>query len=168
MSISFLSFIFILSLSFTSQGAFIEPVTSTPLRPFSINQDYITDYSFSINVPSSIKSQGSFEVEFPRPYQLPSTCSAYLKILDNPFAKFSCEKISSSKYMIEVGEILLGEYTIVFENIKNPFAYPASSNFKIRTFYNKEVLVDANEYFEAVPFLPTPGTNPLLSYYVFM
>lgn len=152
-----LSTLLFLSLWLPLQTAFIKPLTLTPLRPFSVNQNYTTDYCITFNVPSTIPLYASFEVEFPIPYQLPSICKASIKIQESPFTKYPCEKVSNSKYLVNVGTIISGDYQIVFENIINPSSYPASSNFKIRTYFNKEILVDANEHFESVPFLPTPG-----------
>lgn len=152
----------LLSILGISQAAYIEPRTSTPLRPFSINQDYVTDYSFRFYVPTLIPSSASFEVEFPLPYQLPSACGSYIKYGDGDFAAFSCEKISSSQYVVSLDQINVGEYELVFENIRNPADYPASSNFKMRTYFNREILVDSNDYFDSVPFYATPGNSESL------
>ncbi len=139
--------------------AFIEPITRTPLRPYAINQDYTTDYLLSVNIPSSISLDAYIEVEFPQPYQLSSPCTAYVKSPDSEFATYPCTKEFITKYVVAVGTITAGEYYIAFEGIKNPAAYLGSSNFKIRTYQNQEVLVDSNEYLDAVPFLPYPGKD---------
>ncbi len=68
-----------------------------------------------------------------------------------------CEKTSPSTYLINFGEIIPGSYELVLSNIKNPASYPASSNLKLRTYFAQTILVDANEYFDAVPLLTTPS-----------
>lgn len=154
--LSYLLLVFLFA-AFT-QADLIQPLTRTPLRPFSVNQNYTTDYSFSAYIPSSITDQATIEVEFPLPYSIPSDCQVALQIPSNStYGTYSCTKTTASKYVIDVGQIVAGEYQFVFQNIENPSAYPASSNFKIRTYYNQEILVDSNEYFDSVPFLPTPG-----------
>jgi len=140
-----------------SFAAFIEPITRTPLRPYAINQDYTTDYLLSVNIPSSISFDAYIEVEFPQPYQLSSPCVAYIKSPDSGFTTYSCTKEEITKYVVAVGTITAGDYYIAFEGITNPGAYLGSSNFKIRTYQNEEVLVDSNEFLDAVPFLPYPG-----------
>lgn len=164
---SFIHFLLILLASTLVRAGFIEPMTSTPLRPYSVNQDYTTDYVFAMQIPSSIPFNGFLEVEFPLPYSLPSNCKSYIQAQTLPFVQYSCSKIGSSKYLVNVGTITPGDYQVVFENIKNPSAYPASSNFKIRTYFGQNVLVDANEYFDAVPFLPTPGNTAIMKLYLF-
>ena len=139
-----------------SQAAFIQPITSTPLRPFSVNENYTTDYSFAFNIPTPIVSKASIQVEFPSLYLIPSSCIAVLKIPEGSFESYPCEKTSPTQYLISMNQIITGDYYLVFENILNPTAYPASSNFKVRTYYNQDILIDSNEYFDAVPFLPTP------------
>ena len=156
--LSIINFLLILStLAATSNATLIKPLTRTPLRPFSVNQNYTTDYSFSFYIPSAIPFKAFIEVEFPLPYQIPSACKASLRGPIGPFTLYSCEKDSPSTYLIDIGQILPGNYELVLSDIKNPVAYPASTNLKIRTFFNKDILVDANEYFDAVPFLDTPG-----------
>lgn len=159
MSFKLYSTLLVLLLAAFTQAALIEPLTRTPLRPYSINQDYSTEYSFSVYIPSAIASNAIIEVEFPLPYQIPSACRAFIKFEDDPFAMFPCEKPSHSRYIVKIEKIIPGDYQIVFENIQNPLSYPASSTFKIRTYLNRDVLVDANEYFDAVPFLPTPSKS---------
>jgi len=153
-----LIFLFILfAFAASSHAALIKPLTRTPLRPFSVNQNYTTDYSFSFYIPSAIPFQAFIEVEFPLPYELPSACKASIRGPTTPFSQYSCEKDSPSTYLIDAGQIIPGNYELVLSDIRNPAAYPASTNLKIRTFFNKDILVDANEYFDAVPFLGTPG-----------
>jgi len=154
----FRSLLFALCIAVTLT-AFIEPITRTPLRPYAINQDYATDYLLSVNIPSSISFDAYIEVEFPQPYQLSSPCTAYIKGPGSDFTTYPCTKEFITKYVVAVGTITAGEYYIAFEGIKNPAAYFGSSNFKIRTYQNQEVLVDSNEYLDAVPFLPYPGNN---------
>jgi len=156
--ISFKTFFALITIliSSLSNAAYIEPRTSTPLRPFSINEDYVTDYSFRFHIPTLIPTRASFEVEFPLPYQIPSTCGSYIKFTDGQFERFSCEKISATQYVVNLDQIQIGDYELVFENIKNPLGYPASSNFKIRTYFNREILVDSNDYFDSIPFYSTP------------
>ena len=150
-----LLFTFLAAVSF---AAFIQPITRTPLRPYAINKDYSTDYLLSVNIPSSISFDAYIEVEFPMPYQLSSPCVAYIKSPDQGFTTYPCTKFEITKYLVAVGTITAGDYEIAFEGIKNPAAYQGSSNFKIRTYQNREVLIDSNEYLDAVPFLPYPGT----------
>lgn len=147
----------ILALFAFAHADLIQPVTRTPVRPFSINQGYVTDYSFSIYIPSTISVNAYIEVEFPQPYQLPSECKAYIKIGTGSYTFYSCSKPSYSKYLISIGSISPDEYTIVFVGIKNPTTHPASSNFKIKTYLNQIILVDSNEFFDSVPFLPASG-----------
>ncbi len=149
----------VLSIFFCSHAAFIQPLTRTPLRPFSVNQNYTTDYSFSFNIPTAIYFGAFIEVEFPLPYQISSACQAYLKAENSPINQFSCEKTSSSTYMIDVGQLASGNYELILEGIKNPSAYSASSNLKIRTLFNKNIPVDSNEYFDSIPFLSSPGND---------
>jgi len=152
--------LFLLTFIAFVKTAFIEPFTRTPLRPYSINEGYTTDYLFSVNIPTEISSNAFIEVEFPMPYQIPSACKAYIKAQDGPFTVYPCNKPSYSRYVVNIGEITSGEYQIAFEGIENPSSYLASSNFKIRTYFNQDVLVDSNEYLDAVPFLPAPSNNP--------
>lgn len=147
----------ILALLAFAYADLIQPVTRTPVRPFSINQGYVTDYSFSIYIPSAISVNAYIEVEFPQPYQLPSVCKAYIQIGTGPFTFYSCSKPSYSKYLISMGTIDPDDYTIVFVDIKNPTMHPASSNFKIRTYLNQIILVDSNEFLDSVPFLAAAG-----------
>lgn len=49
-------------------SALIEPLTRTPVQPYSINKGYLTDYKFTVNIPSEIISNGNIEVEFPTAY----------------------------------------------------------------------------------------------------
>lgn len=146
-----------------SQSALIEPITSTPLRPFSINENYTTDYSLAFHIPTAISSKAAIQVEFPQIYLIPSTCLSMLQTPDQPYQKYKCEKTSPSQYLVTLDKIVEGDYYLVFENIMNPSTYSASSNFKIRTYYNQDILVDANEYFDAVPFLSTPRKSCLNS-----
>ena len=147
----------VLSISYYSHAAFIQPLTRTPLRPFSVNQNYTTDYSFSFYIPTAIYFGAFIEVEFPIPYDISSACQAFLKAENNPIKQFSCDKTSSSTYLIDVGQILSGNYELILEGITNPSAYSASSNLKLRTLFNKNIPVDANEYFDSIPFLASPG-----------
>jgi len=149
----------LLTLFILAKTAFIEPITRTPIRPYSINEGYTTDYLFSVNIPTEISSNAFLEVEFPMPYQIPSACKAYIKARNGAFTVFPCSKPSYSRYIVNIGEIIPGEYQIAFEGIENPSSYLASSNFKIRTYFNKDVLVDSNEYLDAVPFLPALSNN---------
>lgn len=156
--LSFLLLVFLFAAS--TQADFIQPLTRTPLRPFSVNQNYTTDYSFSALIPSDIPNQAFIEVEFPLPYSIPSACQVSMKTPQNStYINYSCTKTTASKYLINASQIVSGEYDFVFQNIENPSAYPASSNFKIKTYYNQEILVDSNEYFDSVPFLPTPSNS---------
>jgi len=149
----------VLSIAFYSRAAFIQPLTRTPLRPFSVNQNYTTDYSFAFYIPTAIYFGAFIEVEFPLPYQISSACQAYLKAENSPINQFSCEKTSSSTYLIDVGQLVSGNYELVLEGIKNPTAYSASSNLKLRTLFNKNIPVDSNEYFDSIPFLSSPVTT---------
>lgn len=155
------SILIVLTLLAFTHADLIQPVTRTPVRPFSINQGYETDYSFSIYIPSAIPVNAYIEVEFPQPYQLSSGCKAYIKIGTGPFTIYSCSKPSYSKYLIYMGSIVSDEYTIVFEGVQNPSTHPASSNFKIKTYLNQIVLIDSNEFFDSVPFLAASGINLL-------
>jgi hypothetical protein len=85
-----------------SYADLIQPVALTLVRPFSINQGYATDYSFSIYIPSTIYTNASIEVEFPQYYHLSSKCQAYIKIGINPFTIYSCSKTSESKWAISI------------------------------------------------------------------
>ena len=156
MSIKPSTLLLIFVLTAFSNAAFIEPNTRTPLRPFSINQGYTTDYNLYVTIPTAIPMNAVIEVEFPILYQIPSACSAYIKIGTGSFSTYPCQKPSHSRYIVSVGEIISGDYQIVFEGIVNPVLYSASSNFKIRTYVNDNVMVDANEYLDAVPFLDAP------------
>lgn len=162
----FVIFLLVLSTSTFVGAGFIQPMTSTPLRPYSVNQDYTTDYLLSFQIPSAISFKAFLEVEFPLPYSLPSNCKSFIKPLTSPFTQHPCTKVGSSKYLVNIGTITPGDYQLVFENIKNPSAYPASSNFKIRTYFDRSVLIDSNEYFDAVPFLPTPSNPAFIKLYL--
>ena len=153
------SLLFTLLFATLSFAAVIQPITRTPLRPYAVNKDYKTDYLLSVNIPSSISFDAYIEVEFPMPYQLSSPCVAYVKAPDQEFKTYPCTKLDIIKYIVAVGSITAGDYYVAFEGIKNPAAYQGSSNFKIRTYQNREVLIDSNEYLDAVPFLPYPGNT---------
>jgi hypothetical protein len=153
----YISLIFILvTIAVLTQAALIEPVTRTPVRPYAINQNYSAPYLFHVSIPSAISSNAVIVVEFPMPYQIPANVLAYVKVNDGSFVTYPCLKPSYSKYIVQIGTIIAGEYQIAFENIRNPTGYPASSNFKIWTYVNNDVLVDSNEHLDAVPFLATP------------
>jgi len=135
----------------------IQPLTRTPVQPYSINKGYVTDYKFSVDIPSEILSSGSIELEFSDLYQISSNCRAHISIDYEDFELYSCTKTSPRQYMIEIGYIPPGEYQIVVEGITNPTLSQSSANFKIRTWINENILVDTNEFLEGVPFIDYPG-----------
>lgn len=139
-----------------SKAAFIEPLSRTPIRPFSVNQGHSTDYSFNVKIPSSINSNGVIEIEFPANYQITSNCKAHISVDGSAFTVYPCLKTSPYVYSIEVGQVPAGEYTIAFSGIENPDLQLSSSNFKIRTWVGGDVLVDTNEHLQGIPFLPPP------------
>jgi hypothetical protein len=141
----------------TTKAAFIQPLSRSPIRPFSVNQGHITDYAFNVNIPSHIVAGGTIEVEFPANYQITSDCQAYISIDGSPYTIYPCSKTSPHNYMIQKGEIPSGEYTIVLPGIQNPSLQLSSSNFKIRTWVGGLVLVDTNEHLEGIPFMPPPS-----------
>ncbi len=152
---------FLLSLVFSavftfSYAAYIQPLTRTPLRPFSVNQNYTTDYSFSFSIPSTIPFNAYIEVEFPIIYELPSACEPYLKAQDEAFQLYPCVKKTPSTYQIDIGHLVSGNYVLVLVGIKNPASHSASSNLKLRTYFGEGNLVDSNEHFDAVPLLSSP------------
>lgn len=144
-----------------AHAGYIDPITRTPLRPFAVNQNYTTDYSFSMYIPSSINFEAYIAVKFPLPYRIPSDCQVYvLTPGQQTYQEYSCIKNSGeSEYLVSMEAITPGNYTLVFTNIRNPSAYQASTNFKVWTIFNQSVVVDSNEYFDAIPFLSTPGTR---------
>lgn len=150
-----------------AHAAHIEPITRTPLRPFAVNQNYTTDYSFAMYIPSAIDYEAYIAVKFPLPYRIPSDCQVYVLIPDQQnYQEYLCEKNSTttSEYLVYMGLIEPGNYTLVFTNIINPSAYEASTNFKVWTLFNQTIVVDSNEYFDSIPFLNSPGIFPRSSF----
>ena len=156
MTLNFLHVLTILSLLALSRSALILSNTPSSLKVYSSNQNYVTEYSLNAHIPSLVLLNGYVEVEFPFLFEIPSTCTVYIKTPKALVTKPKCEKISGMKYLIQIGKIIPGSYQLIFEHIRNP-ALDKSSDFKIRTYVNKHTLVDSNEAFGSVTFLPFPS-----------
>ena len=153
-------FIFFFIISSIIDTTFIQPNTSGPIKAYSINQNYTTEYSINIYIPTLILLNGYIEVEFPLLFQIPPVCNVKIKTPKNFLTKSSCEKLSELKYIIQVGKIIPGEYQILFENIRNP-TLERTSSFKIKTYSNRYTLIDSNEDFGTMQLLPSPCKKAL-------
>jgi len=151
----FLSLFILLLNVFTLQSAFINSISNPPVRASSLNQNYSTEYFLNIYFPSLILINGHIEIEFPFLFQIPSSCALTIINPKGFLSQPHCEKISELKYLITLGKLIPGNYTLIFENIRNP-ALKETSNFKIKTYMNRHTLIDSNEAFGSVKLTDFP------------
>ena len=139
--------------------------TITPLKPYSTNQNYTTEYIFNIFIPSSIPTNASIEIELPSSFTEPSFCIAYINPPNGSYSKYKCE-INHSLLLIHIGIITPGNYELLVESIPNPLIEEPSA-FKIRTYMNGIILVDQSENIGSIEFLPPPSNFFCLNFCLF-
>jgi hypothetical protein len=138
---------------------YITPITRMPVQPYTINQGYVSDYAFHVNIPSEIDYNGYIIIEFPTSIQLSGTCVSYINYADSDYVSTPCSKTSSNIYSLQPGTILSGDYEIIITGVQNPNTDVASSVFKISTWVGGLVLVDSNERLPGVPFTSAAGMS---------
>jgi len=126
---------------------------------FSKNQNYSTEYIFQVYISTSIPSKASISIEFPVGFHLPSTCKAYIKPLEGSYSFYEC-RTQDLQLIIIMEKLVSGIYHIMIENISNPDQEETQS-FKIRTYKDKEILVDEFEEFRSDKFLPVTSKKIL-------
>ena len=151
----FLNLLFFLFNTFAIQSAFINPTFNPPVKAYSLNQNYSTEYFLSIYFPSLILVNAYIEVEFPFSFQIPSSCALTILNPKGILSQPNCEKIHAQKYLIPIGKLIPGNYTLIFENIHNP-VLSETSNFKIKTFKNRHTPIDSNEALGSVKLISSP------------
>lgn len=137
-----------------SQADLTYPIVKPSVQPYSLNQDYITDYVFNLPISSPVAANASIQIEFPDLYQLPHECRAYMKTDYSPFKASLCYLHSDHIYLLHMDTIVPNNYQIVFEGIHNPAIDTLNSKFKIRIFMNHTLLIDyeiANPIFSLPP-----------------
>ena len=130
-------------------------LSNTPLKLYSINQNYSTEYFLNIFIPSPIPNQAYIEIEFPFPFPLEdsSSCLTTIKSPNGLHTMYECEKLNF-RYMIYIGHIISGNYEILLENIHN-LLVDEISGIWVRTYENRTVLVDEMEKSENIVLLPS-------------
>lgn len=155
------SLFIILSIMACSQADLTDHVIQPFVKPYSLNQGYITDYEFNVYIPSSV-TNAYIEFEFPSLYRLSQKCKAYIKVGHYPYTVYPCFLNADYRYLLLIDSMPSGNYQIIFEGIQNPYIDALSSKFNIRTYMNQTLLIDDVETINPIFFLPPPGTTIFL------
>ena len=127
------------------------------LKLYSTNQNYSTEYFFNIFIPSPILNQASIGIIFPFSIEDLSPCIAFVKPPNRPQAVYECEKLDF-RLMIDMEELISGNYEILLENVHNPIMDDKLSVI-VRTYENRTILIDEMEILEKVKYFPPVSSN---------
>lgn len=141
-----------------TQAALIIPQGRIPLRAYGLNQNYVSEYRFTANIPTNVYTDAWIELLFPEDFVLSSDCLAYIRTQSsNPaFEPFPCSKTLPTTYRIDIGTIVSGIHEIYLQGVRNPLGRYGSGSFKIRT-HTGTILIDENDFFGDAPLLEPAG-----------
>jgi len=135
----------------------------TPILPYSINQNYTTEYIFEVYIPSPISNEAYLEIQFPFPLKTHPACAVYIKTPEDSYTKYPCDYVHSG-LLIHIGKIVPGRYEFFIENVSNPSSDDIG-NFYIRTYINRTTLIDESEGYQSTNFLQSPCKNFLNAFH---
>jgi hypothetical protein len=138
-----------------------QTITPYYVLPVQTTQNVLTSYSFLFSTDTDIASNAWVAVTFPFEFSPNAlTQVSRVRYLTSGSTLLNATlSLSLYTFTIQVGQIAIGNITVVIDGVLNPKDYTTSSYFSLQTLF-KNVVVTSNTQFARVPFTPAPGKSP--------
>lgn len=134
-------------------------ITPYYILPAQTTQNAITSYSFLFYTDTAIASNAWVRINFPIEFdQSKLQLVSKIRYLTNGTQLLNATwRVSSSSFTIWIGQIQVGNITVVIDNVQNPNNdYSTSSYFSVSTLFTN-VVVTSNSLFGRTSFTKTPS-----------
>lgn len=138
-----------------------QTITPYYVLPVQTTRGTLTSYSFLFSTDTDIASNAWVAITFPFEFS-PNALTQVSRVrylTSESVLQNATFALSLYTFTIEVGQIAIGNITVVIDGVANPTDYKTSSYFSVQTLF-KNVVVTSNAQFARVPFTPAPGNSP--------